>query len=248
MAVVNDAMARLIAPDGDALGLCVPLDRQVRRGGCTRIVGVVESQRRFYLDADFQPLVFLAWAQSTNAVPFGMPSLIVRTRNPARDAGSVRAALQSLRSDLPFVSVGPLTERIRADILPFRLGATLFSLFGTLALALAGVGLYGVLGYFVAERTPEIGIRRSLGAPVGSVVALVMRQGIVPVGAGLVLGLATAFAGTRYLESLLFGVEARDPASYAGAVVFLVCIALLAMLVRAWRAARVDAMVALRQE
>ena len=230
------------------LGLCVPFDRQVSRGGCSRIIGVVESQRRFYLDADFQPLVFLAWAQSPNAVPFGMPSLIVRTRNPAKDAPAVRAALQSLRTDLPFVSVEPLTERIRADVLPFRLGATLFSLFGTLALALAGVGLYGVLGYFVAERTPEIGIRRSLGAPVGSVVALVMRQGIVPVGVGLVLGLAAAFAGTRYLESLLFGVEARDPASYAGAVVFLVGIALLAMLLPAWRAARVDAMVALRQE
>jgi ABC-type antimicrobial peptide transport system permease subunit len=83
---------------------------------------------------------------------------------------------------------------------------------------------------------------------VGSVVALVMRQGIVPVGVGLALGLATAFAGTRYLESLLFGVEARDLASYAGAVVFLVCIALLAMLLPAWRAARVDAMVALRQD
>ena len=248
VAVVNDAMARMIAPDGDALGLCVPFDRQVSRGGCSRIIGVVESQRRFYLDADFQPLVFLAWAQSPNAVPFGMPSLIVKTRNPAKDAPAVRAALQSLRTDLPFVSVEPLTERIRADVLPFRLGATLFSLFGTLALALAGVGLYGVLGYFVAERTPEIGIRRSLGAPAGSVVALVMRQGIVPVGVGLVLGLAAAFAGTRYLESLLFGVEARDPASYAGAVVFLVGIALLAMLLPAWRAARVDAMVALRQD
>jgi predicted permease len=248
VAVVNEKMARLIAPDGNVLGLCVPFNRQVSRGGCTRIIGVVESQRRSYLAADFQPLVFLAWAQSPDAIPFGIPSLIVRTRNPGKDAPTVRAALQSLRTDLPFVSVEPLTERIRADILPFRLGATLFSLFGTLALALAGVGLYGVLGYFVAERTPEIGIRRSLGAPVGSVVALVMRQGIVPVGAGLVLGLATAFAGTRYLESLLFGVEARDPASYAGAVVFLVCIALLAMLLPAWRAARVDAMVALRQE
>ena len=82
----------------------------------------------------------------------------------------------------------------------------------------------------------------------GSVVALVMRQGIVPVGVGLVLGLAAAFAGTRYLASLLFGVEARDPASFAGAAVFLVCVALLAMLLPAWRAARIDAMVALRQD
>ena len=92
VAVVNDAMARLIAPDGDVLGLCVPFDRQVRRGGCSRIVGVVESERRFYLDDEPQPRVFLAWAQSPNAVPFGTPSLIVRTLDPARDAAAVRAA------------------------------------------------------------------------------------------------------------------------------------------------------------
>jgi predicted permease len=247
VAVVNDAMARLIAPDGDALGLCVPFDRQVNRGGCSRIIGVVESQRRFYLDADFQPLVFLAWAQSPNAVPFGIPSLIVRTRDPVSDAAAVRAVLQSLRSDLPFVSVEPLAESIRREVLPFRLGATLFSLFGALALVLAAVGLYGVLGYFVTERAPEIGIRRSLGAPVSSIVALVMRQGFVPVGVGLVLGLAAAFAGTRYLETLLFGVEARDPASYAGAAAFLVGVAFMAMLLPSWRAARLDAMVVLRQ-
>jgi ABC-type antimicrobial peptide transport system permease subunit len=172
----------------------------------------------------------------------------VKTRHPAQDAGAVRVALQSLRSDLPFVSVEPLAESIRSDVLPFRLGATLFSLFGALAILLAAVGLYGVLGYFVAERAHEIGIRRSLGAPVSSVVRLVMEQGIVPVGVGLVLGLVAAFAGTRYLESLLFGVDARDPASFGGAAAFLVCVALLAMLLPAWRAARVDAMVALRQD
>ena len=248
VAVVNDAMARLIAPDGNVVGLCVPFDRQVRRGGCTHVVGVVESQGRYYLDDEPQRLVFLAWAQSQNAVQFGRPSLIVRTRNPTRDAMAVRVALQSLRSDLPFVSVTPLADSIRGDILPFRLGATLFSLFGALALVLAAVGLYGVLGYFVVERAPEIGIRRSLGAPVGSVVRLVMRQGMVPVGVGLALGLAAAFAGTRYLASLLFGVEARDPVSFVGAVAFLVCVALLATLLPAWRAARIDPMTALRQD
>jgi putative ABC transport system permease protein len=248
VAVVNDALARMIAPDGDVLGLCVPFDRQVGRGGCSRIVGVVESERGYYLDDEPQRRVFLAWAQSPNAVPFGNPSLIVRTRNPAKDAAAVRAALQSLRSDLPFVSVEPLTERLRGYLLPFRLGAALFSLFGALALVLAAVGLYGVLAYFVTERTSEIGIRRSLGAPVGNVVGLVVRQGMVPVGAGLVLGLAAAFAGTRYIASLLFGVEARDPVSFAGATAFLVSIALLATLVPAWRAARIDPMIALRQD
>jgi predicted permease len=246
VAVVNEAMARLIVPDGEVLGLCVPFDRQVRRGGCTRIIGVVESERRFYLEDKPQPRVFLAWAQSPNAVPFGTPSLIVRTLNPARDAAAVRAALQGLRNDLPFVSVEPLAERIRGDVLPFRLGALLFSMFGALAMLLTAVGLYGVLGYFVTERAPEIGIRRSLGAPAGSVVALVVRQGLMPVGIGVVLGLASAFAGTRYLAALLFGVEPRDPLSFVGAGAFLVSVALLATLLPAQRAARIDPLTALR--
>jgi putative ABC transport system permease protein len=248
VAVVDDTMARRLAPDGNVVGLCVPFNRQIRRGGCTRIVGVVERQRRTYLDDEFQPRVFLVRAQFPDAIPFGTPSFIVRTSSPARDAAAVRATLQSLRSDTPFVAVEPLSESIRGEVLPFRLGATLFSLFGALALILAAVGLYGVLGYFVTERAPEIGIRRSLGAPVGSVVRLVVRQGMVPVGVGLVLGLAAAFAGTRYLASLLFGVEARDPVSFAGAAGFLVCVALLATFLPAWRAARIDPMVTLRQD
>jgi putative ABC transport system permease protein len=117
-----------------------------------------------------------------------------------------------------------------------------------MALVLAAVGLYGVLGYFVAERAPEIGIRRSLGAPVGSVVMLVVRQAMAPVGVGLVLGLAAAFAGTRSLASLLFGVEAHDTISFVSAAGFLAGIALLATLVPAWRAARIDPMTALGQD
>ncbi len=248
VAVVNEAMARMIVPDADVLGLCVPFDRQVRRSGCTRIVGVVESERRFYLDEKPQPRVFLAWAQSPNAVPFGTPSLIVRTLNPASDAPAVRAALQGLRSDLPFVSVEPLAERIRSDVLPFRLGAILFTMFGALALALTAIGLYGVLGYFVAERTAEIGIRRSLGAPVRSVVTLVVRQGMIPVGVGVVFGLTAALAGTRYLAAQLFGVEAKDPVSFVGACAFLLSVALLATLLPAQRAARIDPLTALRQD
>lgn len=192
--------------------------------------------------------MFLAWAQFPNAVPFGAPSLIVRTRNPARDAAAVRTVLQNLRSDLPYVAVEPLSESIRTDVMPFRLGATLFSMFGVLALVLAGVGLYGVLGYFVTERAHEIGIRRSLGAPVRSVVTLVVRQAMVPIGAGLLIGLSAALIGMRYLASLLFGVDARDPASFAVAAATLVCVALLAALLPAWRAARIDPVAALRQD
>jgi predicted permease len=250
VAVVNDAMARLIAADGNVVGLCVPFNRQVRRGGCTSIVGVVETQRHSYLDDEKTPRVFLARAQFPNAIPsyFRPPSLVVRTRTPSKDAAEVRAVLQGLRGDLPYVSVEPLEEAIREDLLRFRLGANLFSLFGVVALALSAVGLSGVLGYFVAERAHEIGIRRSLGASLGGVVTLVMRQGMMPVGVGILLGLAAAFAGTRYLASMLFGVEARDPVSFVSAAGFLAGVALLATLLPAWRAARIDPMVALRTE
>jgi ABC-type antimicrobial peptide transport system permease subunit len=160
----------------------------------------------------------------------------------------VRAALQSLRGDLPYITVQPLTALVQRDVLPFRLGATLFSMFGIVALALAAVGLYGVLGYFVTERTSEIGIRRTLGAPLHSVVGLVVTQGMVPGSLGLVLGLSIAFAGTRYLGSQLFGIEPRDPVFFGFASAFLVAVALVATPVPAWRAARVDPMIALRQE
>jgi ABC-type antimicrobial peptide transport system permease subunit len=141
-----------------------------------------------------------------------------------------------------------LAERIRADVLPFRLGATLFSLFGILAMVITAVGLYGVLGYFVTERTPEIAVRRALGAPGGSVVRFVVTQGLIPVLVGIAVGATGAFAGTRYLASLLFGVEARDLVSFVAAAVFLLSVALVATLLPAHRAARIDPLAALRQD
>jgi predicted lysophospholipase L1 biosynthesis ABC-type transport system permease subunit len=250
VAVVNEAMARALDDGGNVVGRCVALGDQVTDGGCTHIVGVVETQLRRYLDPDSRvPVVFMARAQAPNTISWGGPTLLVRTTGaPAERAAAVRAAVQALSSDLPFVRVQPVTENIRSQILPHQLGATLFSLFGLLALVLAAVGLYGVLGYFVTERTPEIGIRRSLGAPAGSVVRLVILQGMVPVTVGVVIGLAAAYAGTRFLSSLLFGVDARDPASFAGAAAFMIAVAAVASVIPAWRAARVSPMVALRED
>lgn len=249
VAVINNALARLIAADGEALGVCLAVGEQVRTGGCTRVVGVAENQRTSLLDADVAPVVYLARDRSPDALSWGGPHLLVRGRTgEAALAGQVRSAVQSLRRNLPYVTVEPLATRLRPQLLPYQLGATLFSLFGILALTLAAVGLYGVLGYFVAERRPELGIRRSLGARETEVVRLVVRQGIGPVAAGLALGLAAAYVGMRVLQGMLFGVSARDPLTFVGVAAFMVAVALLASYLPAKRAARVDPMIALRAE
>jgi predicted permease len=250
VAIVDERLARLMADDGKVVGLCVPFGGQIRTGGCSTIVGIVEPQRHRFLvdDAPWAGMYFF-WPQAPNAIPFGTPALIVRTRGtPSASVIAVRNALQGLRADLPYVLVKPLAENIRREVLPFQLGATLFSLFGVLALLVSGVGLYGVLGYFVAERTSEIGVRRSLGASVMTVAVLVCRQSAGPVAAGLLAGLAIAVGGTRYLASLLFGIEPRDAVSFAAAVLFLTVTAAVATLLPAWRAVRVEPMVALRHE
>lgn len=250
VAVINEWMARVLAPGGDPLGRCIAIGAQVEDGGCTRIVGIVETGRHRYLDDATIPMIYLPRDRDPIATPsWGGPALLVRTHDdPVKVAGAVRAAVQTIAPDLPYVNVRPLEDVIRPAVLPYRLGATLFGLFGVLALLIAAVGLCGVLGYFVAERTAEIGIRRSLGAQERNVISLVVRQGMAPVAIGLGLGLAIAFAGGRLLDSLLFDVPPRDPLTFITVAVLLTAVALVASYLPARRAARVDPMIALRAE
>jgi predicted permease len=248
VAVVNESMARLMADNGDVVGQCIPINRQVRIGGCTRIVGVVEDQRGWYSDTEMQPRIFKAWSQGPDVIPdyFGPPSIVVRaSSDPHAIAAPVQRAIQSLRSDLPFVSVDLPIDSIGTS---YRLGATLFGAFAVLALVLAAVGLYGVLGYFVTERTPEIAIRLSLGASRRAVLGLIARQGLALVAVGMMAGLGSAFVGARYLKSLLFGITTHDPLSFAAAVIALLAVAPLATVLPALRAMRIDPVAALRQE
>lgn len=246
VAVVNESLARLLASGPDPLGACLEIDGQP---GCTRVVGVAGNQRTQLLESDVKPFVYLPRDRDPTSVQWGGPNLVVRTRGEAADlAGEVRSTLQGLDPRLPFVAVEALSSIVRPELLPYRLGAILFTLFGVLALVLAAVGLYGVLGYFIAERRPEIGIRRSLGAGEAQVIRLVLSEGIGPVAVGLVGGLLAALTGARVVEALLFGVEARDPLSFGAAAAFLFAVALVASYLPARRAARVDPMEALRAE
>jgi predicted permease len=249
VAVVNSILAREIAPGGNAVGHCAAFGSQEEDGGCTRIVGVVEETRGVFLIPQEQPQYYVSWDRKPDAISWGTPALLVRLKGASPgSAEAIRAAVQGLQPDLPYVQVQPLKEKIRNDLLPYRLGATLFSLFALIALMLAAIGVYGVLAYFVTERTPEIGVRRAIGAPRRAVLTLVIRQGMSPVVVGLGIGLAVAFAGSSLIGSLLFGVDARDPLTFAAVAVFLVAVALLATLLPAWRATRVDPMIALRHE
>jgi ABC-type antimicrobial peptide transport system permease subunit len=144
--------------------------------------------------------------------------------------------------------VAPLAESLRAQLRPFRLGAMLFTFFGVLALTLSAVGLHGVLGYFVAERTAEVGIRRALGSPSRAVMRLVVRQGMAPVAIGMAIGLGFALVGGRVLASRLFGIGPHDLLSFAGAAVFLSIVAAVATVIPVWRAVRIDPLIALRQD
>ena len=249
VAVVNDALARHVADDGNAVGRCVEIwSPGFDRVPCVHIVGVVESQRDAYLDPEPVAMIFRALAQAPQGVPNQSPMLLVRTRDTAAaQTQTVRAALQGLRSDLPYVHVAPLAERL-GELQPFQVGATLFMLFAVLALLLAAVGLYAVLGYFIAERTGEVAIRRALGAPARAVMQLVVRQSLNPVAAGLFVGVGVALGGARVLESRLYGIDPHDPLSLAAAAAFLIAVAALATVVPMRRAIRIDPMVALRRD
>ena len=248
VAVLSEALADRLETVGEVLGMCLNVRVGEWQDACTRVVGVAEDQRRSYLGEP--PLtVWLERARSPAELSWGGPTLLVRTTGPAAPlTAPVRSALQAVRADLPFVSVDPVSELVRPEILPYRLGATLFSLFGILAAVLAGVGLYGVLSYFVAERRPELGIRRSLGATDRQTVGLVVRQGLVPIALGLGAGLVVAFAASRLIEALLFGVGARDPLAFGVVPAFLLVVGLIASYLPARRAARVHPMAALRAE
>ena len=250
VAVVNEAMAKLLTAEGIAIGSCVTIRAiYLDRMPCVTVVGIVESQRNDYLKAAPAPIIFLAEPQVPPAFPRTDIMLMVRTAGPATDRrGAVQAALQALGQDLPYVKVEPLATRLKDQLRPIQLGAMLFSLFGVLALVLSAIGLAGVLGYFVAERTSEVGIRRALGAPADSVVGLVLRQGLLPVGTGLIVGLGLSLTGVRVLESQLFGIGPYDLVAFASAAAFLVALAAVATTLPIVRALRIDPMVALRRD
>ena len=244
VAIVNETMARVLWPGEDAIGKCLSIDEVP---GCARIVGVAENARRFALKEEAAMQYYIPKGFERNIA--GMAMLVRPTPEMAgRLPELIRREVQRLNSTVGYIDVKTMQERLDPQVRPWRLGATMFVIFGVLALLIAGIGLYSVMAYAVAQRRLEFGIRAALGARAGELVALVLRQAVVLAVTGLAIGITLALVGGRSLAPLLFDTSPRDPAIFAGVTVTLLAVALLAGVLPAARARRVNPADALRSE
>jgi ABC-type antimicrobial peptide transport system permease subunit len=173
--------------------------------------------------------------------------VVLRSRSdPAGLTQAVQGELRGLDPDLPLYSVRTMNTRVDESLARRRFSMTLLAVLAVVALALATIGIYGVMAYLVNQGTREIGIRMALGATQGNILNMVIRQGMALAISGVAIGLTSAFALTRLLRSLLFGVEATDPFTFLGMALLLTLIALLASYIPARRAVRIDPMISLR--
>ncbi|MFL6207319.1 MAG: ABC transporter permease [Pyrinomonadaceae bacterium] len=252
VAVVSRAMAARYWPGAEAVGKRIAYSG-IGQGGTPKwieIVGVVGDIKHRSLAEAERPMIYVSAYQPLFA-GFTMPPLYVAVRtqdDAAALAAVVRREVARLDPEQPLASLKTMRERLAESVAQRRFQMTLLGLFAVLALALATVGIYGVMAYSVVQRTHEIGVRIALGAQRRDVLRLVIGQALMLTLAGVGAGLLGALVATRLLTTLLYGVSANDPATFAGVALFLITIALVASYIPARRATRVDPMVALRYE
>ena len=239
-------MAHHYFGDKNPIGERFALTGGLQALGQMEIVGVVKDTKVTDFRSEPPPMFYMPFLQFPNT-----ENLVFEVRtavDPATIALAVRRLIESTDSSLAVSKSTTLADTVNASLVRERAVATLGTVSGLLALLLASIGLYGVLAYAATQRTREIGIRIALGAPMHQVLRLILHQGMRWVLAGIAAGLAGALALTRFLSSLLFGVSALDPATFAGVTLLLGLVALLACWLPARRAAKVDPMEALRYE
>lgn len=245
VAIVSNSLAQRIWPGEE------PVGKYIRLGGPTRpwreVIGVAGDIRHSGLDATVAQQVYVPerqwWNEESSMI------LVVRTAgSPAAMVNAVREAVRGVDPLQPISSVTTMGQVVSRSTMQRRMGLLLFATFSAIALILASAGIYGVLSGVVAERTRELGLRSALGATPGSIVGLVVGQGMRLAAVGLVLGIAGAQGLSDYLRTLLFGVERDDPGAIAIGVSVIVAVSLAACIVPARRATRVDPMTALRAD
>jgi predicted permease len=252
VAILNETAARQAWPNESALG---------RRFGLLRdstgafvwweVVGVIADVRSIGLREAPRPQMYMPLAQTPpiilDAIQRSM-FVVARVRGePLALTKAISTAVATVDPGLPLFAVGTMEERLASSMASTRFNTVLLSLLGVIGLVLAMVGIFGVISFFVSQRSQEIGVRMALGATPHKVLLLVVGQGLRPVVAGVVLGLAGAAASTRFLQSLLYDVSATDPVTLAGVAFGVTAVAFAAALVPARRATRIDPLSALRE-
>jgi putative ABC transport system permease protein len=244
--ILNDAAVRRFWPGEDPLGRRISFNFGEPRW--LTIVGVVGNVKHGGLEAESNPEAYLPFLQSHFPSQARSMMLAVRASGDAPGlSGLVRAAVASVDPEQPPPHTRAMAELIAASVAPRRLNLGLLLAFALVALALTAEGLYGVMAYLVLQRTREIGVRMALGASVGHVVSLVLRQTGSLALAGIGLGALLALGLSRFVASQLFGIAPTEPLVYVATSGLLLAVALVAVAVPVWRAVRVDPLVALRE-
>jgi predicted permease len=245
VAIVNQTMAERFWPNENPIGKRFSTDET--KGDFWQVVGIAQNGKYGFLAEDTRPFFYVPLAQKF----MSLRALQIRTSiAPEALMLPVQQVIKSLDPGLPVFSLRTMTESLGGvnGFMIFRVGALLASCIGGMGLALAMVGVYGVVAFAASQRTREIGIRMALGANRNQVLKMVLRQGVWVVLSGAVFGLLATFGISQAMSNLLVGVSATDPLTFAGATVFLVAIALCACYIPAHRTMKLDPMVALRFE
>jgi putative ABC transport system permease protein len=245
VAVINETMARGFFPGGDPMAKHVVMGAPRPGAEWLTIVGIVADVRNAGLRVDPIPQIYTPYMQGPSASMF----IVLRTVvDPATVALAARREIGAVDPEQAAFEVRTMEERLSGSIQRDRFQTLLLALFAFAALALAAIGIYGVLEHTVSQRIPEIGLRMAMGARPGDIFRLMVSQGMAPAIYGLGIGLAATFALTRVLRTLLFGVAPSDPLTFIAVAIFFALVSLAACLIPARRAMRVDAMTALRWE
>ena len=243
--VIGKALAEMYFPSGNALGKQVSFAFPPDPGIPRQVVGIVGDVRDVSLGDAPKPMVYVPFTQA----PY--PGAVVVVKSPlsvASVAATLRHDVAKIDKDLPVSDIASMPDILNASVAQPRFRTFLLGVFATMALVLAATGIFGVISYSVACRTHEIGIRVALGASRGAILALISRETLILISAGLIIGGTSALAASRVLGHLLFGVSASDPLTLASVTIALAAVAALAAYVPARRAMSVDPMIALRDE